>query len=469
MLYFLTAALAADVLWLGAPPDDQRAAVLAAAGGEGITPWEVRAAATDLTATDVDALRALSAALEAVRPYETQLDGELLILRDLQRPVEAVHLLRDETDRNDLFAALAYQGFAVDRYFGDTLSTSDEAAPYRTDLGGTVVATPWLDAAALEPERRVSPYDIAEAPQRVHYGETQQLVLEQLPATLVPSGLPAGSALVVDGRRVTPDATGSVKVPTGRHLVHVVHGEHVLARWDLRPEPGAEVPLEVELTDATWSAFVDSFATTPVVPDALGDALDATGGIWVARPGAKGPEVWSVTRSGAEPVDVELPKAASARAGGGIGLQLGALGGWTGSQDFYYQDPRVPATSETVNATTAGATVSVLARIGPLDVGAGIDLLVPLGEHHVANTGATSMRLRPTPHVSAGLPQAAIAVGYLFPYHPAAGLRGAVPLVGPLELRWLGWLGLPSTRERADGDYTLRPVGSAAAGVGVRI
>ena len=52
----------------------------------------------------------------------------------------------------------------------------------------------------------------------------------------------------------------------------------------------------------------------------------------------------------------------------------------------------------------------------------------------------------------------------------AGGLPGSQGLVGPLELRWLGWYGLATTKAREGAaDYVTRPLGMAAAGVGVRV
>lgn len=473
LILALSFAHAADVVWLSPPDDTTRAAVLAAAGGTELDAIELRASASDASDADQAAFKALAAALETVRPYEQQLDGELLIMRDLQRPIESVTLLRDEGDRSALFAALAYQGFAVDRFFGDDLSSSDDAAMYRVEYAGTFAPTPWRDAVALEPERNVSAYDIAEAPQRVRYGAVQQLVGEQLPASLIPGTLPKGSALMVDGRAASADATGSIKVAPGRHLAHVQHGDRVLQRWDLALQPGAQADLEVAVSDGVWKAFVDQLADGGTAPDALLPLFEARGDVWFARPGAKSPTVFLVDASGSirsETVEMTPTGGTDDRTSSRPGIQLGLVGGWTGSHDFYYQNPTVEPTAGTVNAATVGGSAGVEVPLGPVQVAAGIDVLVPLGADHAAQTGGDSMRLRPVPHVAVGLRPASVAVGYAFPYHPAVGLRGSVPLVGPLELRWLGWYGLPTTASReGSADYSYRPLGMAAGGVGVRL
>ena len=474
MLVTLSLALAADLVWLGPADDPQRAAVLAQAGGAAVEPIDLRAAATRATDADADAIRAVSAALDAARAYETQLDGELVIMRDLQRPLDAVSLVRSDDDRDALFAALAYQGFAVDRYFGADLAASEEAAPYRVSRGGLAVEAPWVDAVAIDPARKISAYDIAEAPQRVAYAEVQKLVLEGLPASIVPGALPARAQLVVDGRAATPDATGSIKVPAGRHWAHVTVDGRVLSRWSGRVDAGGEVRVEVPLTDAAWDTFLSNLAPGAPIPSDVAPILAAWGSpIWMARPGPKRPTILEVDAKGIreiEPAAAPAPPAATASRR--FSVHAAALGGWTGGHDFYTQDPvNQPATAATVNAATVGVSAGGDAAIvGPLRVGVGVDVAAPLGAAHVAITGDRRQRLRPTPHATIGVRAIAIGAGYLLPYHPAVGARGAIPVVGPLELRWIGWLGLPSTRERDGADpYTTSPLLNVMVGAGVRL
>ncbi|MCA9489745.1 MAG: hypothetical protein KC621_07465 [Myxococcales bacterium] len=134
-------AQAAEVVWVEPPTDTWRASVaaLAHASGPALSPVDLCAAATRWTAEDDEALRRVDAALAQARTYETQLDGELLILRDLEGPVTGVTALRDPADRGKLFAALAYQGFAANRYFGDQLGTDEAAAPWRSEVNGQPV------------------------------------------------------------------------------------------------------------------------------------------------------------------------------------------------------------------------------------------------------------------------------------------------------------------------------------------
>ncbi len=467
----LAAALAADVVWLEPPDEVQRATVLAAAGGQELDLMAFRGAATRFGPADERALRDLSSALADVRSYETQLDGELLIMRDLEGPIADVGVVRDEADRSALFAALAYQGFAVDRFFGEQLSSATEAAAYRLDLNGLTVERPWADAVALEPDRQVSAYDIAEAPQRIAYAGARAVVNEVLPGSVRPPDDTEGQ-LFIDGREVAASASGDVKLPPGRHLAHMQRDGVILARWDLRLAPGQQEVLDVALDDAAWSAFLAGLGEASSVPEPLQASVAALGGeVWLARSGTRAAEVWSITSDGVAPVAIEAPrgKATPGGAGSRPTLEVAVLGGWAGSPDFYYQDPRLPAESATVNAPSVAASVGTSGHIGPVRLGAGLDAWLPLGANHAARTGDSTVRLRPVPYVLAGIGPASVAVGYALPYHPAVGLRGALPLPGPLELRWIGWFGLPGTRER-DGaqPYELHVLGLAGAGLGAR-
>ncbi len=465
---------AADVVWLGSPSDDERRRVaeIAGATGPALSPLDLRAAATRWTDDDDRALEDLDAALEASRAYETQLDGELLILRDLEGPVTGVGALRNQGDRGRLFAALTYQGFAVARYWGETLAEDTEAEPWRAEFKGRVVERPWLDAVAIEPDREITPYEIAEAPQRVAYADVMAHVAGALPATLTPVDQAQGASLFVDGRAVAVGPSGNVKVLPGRHLVHAEIDGVIVDRWDVRVASGGDARLEPRVASAVWTSFLDGVAPGAEVPGAVRALVDALGGgVWLAVPADRDPIVLRVAGDRLEPV--ELPRESGGGEGGGDGpgveLSAGALAGWLSSGDFYVQDPTTPNTRATVNAASLGGWATAEARLSLLRVGAGIDVIVPLGEHHLALTGDEGrLRVRPIPHVAVGLPWVQATAGYLFPYHPAVGGRARAPLPGPLELRALGWLGLPTTRDRGDGSeaWVGLPVYTLAGGVG---
>ena len=193
--------------------------------------------------------------------------------------------------------------------------------------------------------------------------------------------------------------------------------------------------------------------------------------MYVGRSGGREPQVFDISGSVVAIVDkprpstVEAPPASSPA----LEVRVGALGGWFASGDFYLQDPTVPRTRGTVNAVTIGGFASVEVPVGAARIGAGLDVHVPLGELHVARTGDTETRVRPIPHIAAGLPWLQVALGWVFPYHPAGGLRGRVPLTERLDAHAMAWASPAFDRQRADDSvYEGGALFTAAAGVGLR-
>jgi len=472
------AALGAEVVWLDAPSDDDREAVTEAAHATGpsLDIADLRAAATRFSPDDEAALRNLDAALEGARAYESQLDGELLILRDLAPSIAAVTVLRDDKDSDRLFAALAYQGFAVNRLWGDDLAAASEAGAYRSTVNGRALERPWLDAIALDPAREITPYDIAEAPQRVAYDDTREQVRAVLPATLTPRGFPKNAILVVDGRQTKPGPAGNIKVTPGRHLAHLLVGGLIAERWDVRLAPGEDASLTPAVPEPVWRAFIDGVAPGAAIPPEVQPLINALDGdVWLARTSDRNVEILRTSGALLEPVDAKRrSRSAPARGAGGrsddglaFTLVVGVLGGWLNSDDFYLQEvSNAPRTIKTVNSGALGGFVSGDFDFGLLRVGAGVDTLITPGAFHTARVGDADIRVRPLPHIAIGVPWAQATAGYLFPYHPALGARARVP-VGPLELRALGWAGLGTTRSRTDGtEWVGKPVFTAALGVG---
>jgi hypothetical protein len=460
LLAFSEPALGAEVVWLSAPSDPQaaeRAASLAGATGTALTPVELRTAATAWGPADDEAFSNLERALREVRPYETRLDGELAIMTDLAGPIANIDVLRDAGDAGALFSALAYQGFAVDRFFAEDLANDDRAAPFRLELNATVVEVPWADAVALDPDRQLTPYDIAEAPQRVAYAAVQELVRKALPARIAPVDLPTGARLFVDGRETTATATGTVALVPGRHLVHVERDGRIFARYDLRLTAGQRIDVAVPLSDAAWETWLAAVAsgTATDVPAGLAPAILALGGeVWIVDgvPSGSGSYgAWKVTTTAVERFEIAPPITEDAATKGGWSFVTGLGGGWLSSGDFYTQDPSSPRTVATVNALTLGVSLRLDRDIGWLRLGVGVDTLVTLGEYHEAYTGNARTRFRPYPHLAVGLRPIQVTFGYLFPYHRAAGLRASVPLAGSLELLGSFACGLPSHRVRSDG------------------
>lgn len=472
ILALIAGAHATEVVWLAPPTAEQAQRVATAAGAARgpLAPIDLRAAASDWTDADAKAREALLATLKDVRKYETQLDGELLIIDELAGPIGKIGLLRDEADRTALFSALAYQGFAVDRFFADQLGKDPRGLPYRSEYEGLFVARPWVDAVALDPEREVTPYDIAEAPQRVAYANVMTLAKRQLPARLVPADLPAGAELYADGRPLVVGASGTANVVPGRHLIHVTLDGHVIARWDVRLEPGQKADAVVQLSDAVFSAFIDGLPAATPPPAALAPALHALGDtVWVADPRDE-LRVWKVDRDAVSVV--ELPKV-KAPAGdpdeGGLSLAGGVGGGWVSTGDFLLQNPDPAlATKATVNAVAVTFGGGADLDVGSARFGAGVDVAMTLGENHFARYGDATTRLRTYPYLAGGHKLAQATLGYAFPHHPTAGLRVTAP-IGPLELRVLAWYGLGLKRERDGGEpFAGTALYSISAGVGTR-
>ncbi|MCB9680507.1 MAG: hypothetical protein H6733_03475 [Alphaproteobacteria bacterium] len=459
-------ALAAEVVWLDdAPSTVQEDVALQAGARRGpLSPIDLRAAATDAGAADDAAYESLASVLRASRAYETRLDGELVIMRDLDRPLDAIGIIRSTADRDAIFAALAYQGFAVDRFFDTDLADDERAAPYRVDLNGVAVVRPWADAVALAPERDVSPYEIAEAPQRIAYGRTAKMLrTELLPATLVVGEPTERTTVMVDGVPVTPDAGGAVKVVPGRHWVHLVRNDHVIARWTVRVGAAEERALAPALDDATWKAWLADARAGKVttVPESLRPSIEALGGeVWLAEPGPKGATTLTVLKADGS---VTSRTASAARARGGTSkadddkllgwsVAVGAEGSWLYSGDFYTQDPlTVTRDKAAVNAGALTVDVHAALEVSLARIGVGLDLTTPFGADHVALTGDGGLRPRPYVYGAVGVRWVQLTGGYVFPYHPAAGAMVTVPVFEGLEVRASGYAGFPTSLTRADG------------------
>jgi hypothetical protein len=457
-------------VWLSPPSDVDRDRVAVAAGAEGpaLDGEDLVAAAAALSPRDEQAHVQLDQTLDRVRGLEDRLDGELVIMRDLDVAIDAIPVLRNERDAERVFAALAYQGFAVARYFAEDLATEDTAAPYRSTIGGRAMVRPWVDAAALAPEREITAYEIAQGPQRAAFRDTQAMLNSEARARIDASAAPEGADLYVDGRTALVAADGSIRVAPGRHWIHATKGGVVAARWIVRVEPGADVALEAPPARAGWKALVDGLGTLRETPPELRDAVRALGGeVWIARPGTKAPEAWRLTTETVAPADVgSRPVVARSKRSAGdenTPLAFSAGGGWFQSDDFYLQDPfEAPRTKDTVNAPLVAAGALWSAGGGALRFGLGGDLLVTLGDHHVALYGDESTHLRPHVFLHAGHEVVGITAGALFPHHGAVGLHGRIPLGPGFALAPRALVGLAPMRDYESGaDWRAEPVVAA--------
>lgn len=460
-------ATAAEVVWLTEPNPAEAARVSAIAGAKGtpITGIAFRAAATDASPDDTLAWRRLETTLAAVRAFESRLDGEGLIMRDLAGPIAAITLLQSDNDRARLRQALAYQGFAVHRFAQESLATDAQFADYRVDVNGQTLVSAWVDAAGLDPSYTVTAYDIAEAPERIAYGATAKVVADALPATISANNLPGGT-LYLNGTPHTVDSSGLIRVPPGRHLLHLQSAGHILARWELRLNASESATLAMPIDDNTWKDALARLDEGPT-PRALVPSVQALGGeVWIARDNRGSTKVLRVTPDGVTAVALPRPSERS-DTDGTLMISTSVGGGWMWSGDFLASHPDAPATFGTVNAFMPEVAVELTARAGLLVVDAGASLWVPLGTHQTARYGDNELRPRPMPFVAAGLPWVRALGGYLFPHHPLVGLRAELPLKGnQLALRAEGRLApAPSGTFRDGSDWQ----GFAVRSVGVSI
>lgn len=465
-------AQASEVVWFGpsAPSQERAARVAADAEGPLLHAADLWTAASAFGSADQERIDALLSALEEVRPYETRLDGELVIMRDLQRPIEALTVLRDGTDRDLLYKALTYQGFAVDRFFMSALDSDEQAEPFRVSPEGQALERPWVDAVAIEPERSVSAYEIAEAPQRVAYGELRSDVLRLLPATLVPLDLPSGARFVLDGREVTLGGTGSAQVPMGRHLAHAVVDGQIIQRWDLRVEPGQEVELRLDLPSTVaedWARRVWA-GEDALPPSGLRPHLEALGGeVWLAREGRRGIDIVKVSATSIE--RTTLAGGDEASDDSPLSVSAGLSGGWLSHGNFALDLPGAEFSRKEVNALALGLSLGAAYTRGSLRLGAGIETLYTPGAAHVQRYADTQTHFRVYPYLAAGLPWLQLTLGYALPLHPTAGLRLELPVAGGLEVYGTAWYGLGTTRSSAPEDYVSKPLFQASIGVAWRV
>ena len=457
-MLMLSVALAQDegqVLYLGMEPDPTMLAQLAVVQVEDLTPDQ------SVTDEDIAALENLAAELEAVRPLVDEFDGELAIMSRLDAAIKEVRVVRDEVDRDLLYRALVFQGFAVHRYFQDTLAEDPAAAPYRTTLNGQVTVKAWVDAVAIAPQRNPDAEDIPdEAEQLAFDGAAAQIRLAPRGA-VVGVGLPEGAGLVVDG---APPRTGKVNVAPGYHRVAVVWEGQVVARAEGDVPAGGELTISVDAMASDIEALAPQLSERPdaysIPPEVLALLNTLDGPVYLVVPGHRDPYVYRVEGNAAVR-QVEERESASLT----VHARVGA--GWMTDGDWLLQNAAdgAPQTYGTVNAFTPVVTLGADLDVGSLVVGVGSDLYLPVGEHHTLPSGDATVRLRAHPHVALGVPSAKLTVGYLFPWQLGVGARAAVP-VGPVEVGASGVYGVGLELPREDGS-TFEAQNAAAASVTV--
>ncbi len=453
MFLLVSTALAAEVVWIGDASQEDIDRVRKAAGTSRppLTPEQFIDSAAASGPADDEAYLALEKTLERVRGLEDRLDGEVIIMHDLDAAVSDISVVRNDRNRDRVYAALTYEGFAVNRYFADDLATDEAAAPYRHVFGSTVLVAAWVDAAAMASEREVTPYEIAQASHRAAFRSVQEGLVGLARATLDVHETPAGATLYLDGQKALVGSDRTIAVLPGRHWIHAVRRDTIAARWSIDVEPGVTDVLRWPDTEAAWNTLVAGLGTLVATPSGLADALARHGGeVWVARSSPRSIEVWRVTETVIAPVALARQKPTEHTPDDLFTLSVG--GGWFYSPDFYLEDPI--HTDRTVASVNAGAlAVGALWRhaLGPMRLGAGVDLLDTLGDAHVAFYGGDqTTALRPHPFAFVGYEQVGVTGGFLFPHHVAVGARGAWNVGGPISLTAHGVLGIGLDQARED-------------------
>ncbi|MEN0062803.1 MAG: hypothetical protein AAGA48_11680 [Myxococcota bacterium] len=465
-------AWAADVVWIAPPgPGDVAQVALRSEVGRPDLPLVMlRAAPTARTDADADAWQDLAAALESARKFESQLDGETLILQILEPAIGALTLVPDDVARGQLFTALAYQGFAVNRLYGDRLAEAPSAGPWRVEVAGTTVERPWAEAYAIAPEREITAYDVAEAPQRVAYAERRARFAEGLAGLVALPELGPRDTVFVDGRPAGPAPGGQLTLAPGRHWIHVQRQGVVIERYVANVQSGQRTELRASLAPGRLVEFGRTLQAGDAIPDDLRPFLDAMGEVWLARPSESGVELLEVREGVLTSVIAPPAPPAEGTEDARWMISAGVLGGWFGSQDFYLQNPvEVDPTFAAVNAITTGGYLQGATAVGPVWIGAGVDLFVPLGAPAVAITGDRAVRLRPVPHVAVGTSWLQGTVGVLFPYHVGVGARLQRALSERFEVRASGWAGFAPSRQRESDVWEGQPVVTVTGGIGFRV
>ena len=133
----------------------------------------------------------------------------------------------------------------------------------------------------------------------------------------------------------------------------------------------------------------------------------------------------------------------------------GTLGaGWLYDGEYLIQNyaEGAPATRSTVNAAAPLLSLGVEARPVPaLALGAGVDLIAPLGDDQTLPVGADTVRLRLYPHVAIGHPYLQVTAGALLPWRLGVGARLNVPLSDHLGVQAAYVYGVGRDIERESG------------------
>lgn len=458
-------AMAAKVYWVGDPDDADRAAVGRTVEGATSAPFDEIVPSV----RTVDTMSLLADEATACKALFDVFDGELQVMARLQKATSDVRVVRSDADRLLLYRAWMMQGYAVQRYFQAKVGTEKAAAPYRTGTADDAVITSWANAAAMYEGPTPTLQDLPDAPSRLAFDATQAAVRGRPSGTVVIGTLAAGATVSLDGKQVPAVAGTRLLVNAGRHFVHVQVGERVLWAYADDVAPNATIQVDAPFGPAERDALVSQLASGKdgwsVAPGLVAMAHGEP--TYLAIPGDKQPRLVRVDGAAAQDVKIVV----EAKQGGGPLVRVSAGAGWLSSGDFFLQniDAQAPYEKSTVNAVAPAAAVGAAWRFGWLEVGAGVDAQVALGEFHSLPTGESATRTFVYPHVAVGIPYAQLTLGPQFPWYVGVGGQATIPLVGPLELYARGVYGVPVSIARGDGAPAFEPTAAISAWGGVAL
>lgn len=468
-------AFAARVYWVSPPTDADRAAVARALPEARSAPVAELGGRAPLGPEQTAALDALRQELAAVRPLIETFDGELAIMARLSKATADVGLLASPADRALLFEALAFQGYAVHRYWQDRLGTDPGATPYRSGEGAGARVAAWVDAAALRDGPALDPALVPDAAERLAYDAVQAETRGMPAATLVVGPLAAGAEVFVDGAPVEGGPGARLLLTPGRHFVHVRVGDELLLREARGWSAGSTATVSAPFGPAEEATLLGLFAAGRdgwEVPSAARAHLATLGEpVYLAAPGARAPVVMRVDSGFAARLELAPePRADAPDAGpyvrGGVGL------GWASTGDWFLQnvDAGAPYTAATVNAVAPALSAGGGWRQGWLVAGAGLDLVLPTGDWHSLPSGEGTQSAWVHPYASVGVPWVQATLGFQSPWYVGVGGLAEVRVAGPLTLFGRATYGAPVARPRVEGPtFEPLPAFSAWAGLGVNL
>ena len=458
----LGTAWAGTAIWLDAPPEPELTP-----GFEDLAPKQAIPSRA-WSEADAQALVGLEAKLAVSAGLLDVFDGELQIMRHLQGALDAVEVVRPE-DRHLVWRAQLLLGLAVYRYFGDTLGTDPAASNFVVGSGPNAQNRAWRDAVALEPDLNPSRDELPDPSGRMAYQEARVSHLLARPAVVKLVGGDGTESLMVDGWVEVMD---TVHLVPGRHyLTLLVDGEiRVRQRVELGPGQAIELPLRASADDLVGLAETlrTTRASLPLHPAQQLALAEVEAPVQVVVHAKQRPIRFELRDGALVPVSGRMRAPSSKGDDTGPALRLGLGGAWIYDGDYLLQNAAAgaPEDTSTVNAGAPLLSVAAEQALGPVVVGAGADLGLPLGTWHRLPSGETTQRLRAHPHVQIGLPILRLSAGWWTPWHLGLGARAHIVLVGAFGLcgGYIQGLGIPLVRD--DGP-SFEPAASRMGWVGV--